>query len=242
MNSNDHSQFYSAGYFIVRNNQPKWVEEVPDLLPPNLVSLSSCICSRLEIVWGWTPSDNEAAVKFGIPEGKWNEFQDWCSKGYEDWMDMWSMFHSTYTARQFIQQFLPDTSNLWIIGAGLPYEQEEKSWRGHEPEDPVDCYGIRKRVSRHIPLEPGGESLGFEVLSFEYGDIGHSWLCNYLHHDMNRLFGIKPNPYGLIDNYYDAKKVTDWIAEDEMKGIRAEPASYDFWLLMSYPLDEAKSQ
>ena len=50
---------------------------------------------------------------------------------------------------------------------------------------------------------------------------------------MNELFGIRPNPYGLIDTYEDAKKVADWIAEDKHRG---EPLPYYPWLIVQYPL------
>jgi hypothetical protein len=53
---------------------------------------------------------------------------------------------------------------------------------------------------------------------------------------MHELFGIRPNQYGLISTYDEAKKVHDWIAEDNMQGTRAEPYPYDAWLLVSYPL------
>lgn len=54
---------------------------------------------------------------------------------------------------------------------------------------------------------------------------------------MNKLLGLRANARVLIDTYADAKKVNDWIAEDDGKGVRAEPEPYDFWLLVSYPLD-----
>jgi len=41
----------------------------------------------------------------------------------------------------------------------------------------------------------------------------------------------------VLDSYTDAKQINDWIAEDEGKGTRAEPEPYDFWLVLSYPLE-----
>ena len=78
--------------------------------------------------------------------------------------------------------------------------------------------------------------LGFEIASFAYHDFGHSWLCSGINQDMYQLYGIHPNAYGLIDTAEDARKVYDWIAEDEMQGRRAEPEPYAYWLLVSYPL------
>jgi hypothetical protein len=86
-------------------------------------------------------------------------------------------------------------------------------------------------------LAEGGQPLGFEVVSFEYGTFGHSWLCSYLHFEMYDLFGIRPRQYGLMRSEQDARRVYEWIQEDKMSGQRADPVPYDYWLLVEYPLD-----
>jgi hypothetical protein len=91
-------------------------------------------------------------------------------------------------------------------------------------------------------METSGEVLGFEVISFEYGDFSHTWLCSRLDAEMNQLFGIRPNQYGLLNEYDEAKKIYEWIAEDEMMGTRAEPVPYSFWLLVSHSLTEEEGE
>lgn len=75
------------------------------------------------------------------------------------------------------------------------------------------------------------------MVTYSYNDFGDSWLCSNLQHEMYKLFGIRPNQYGLMNSAEDARKIYDWIAEDEMQGRRAEPEPYYFWLLMSYALE-----
>jgi hypothetical protein len=231
----DLNDCYSGGYFLLRADKPDWPQLKTDLLPEKLISLSTHICPRLEVYWGWTPGNPEAALKFGIPQGKLAEFLDWCKSGYENDLDYTSMFYSPEAARRFIRQFELDTYDLYIIGTGLAKELEEANWREAGNEDVM---GIEKRIQQHLPLETSGTTLGFEVVSFSYSDYGCSWLCNYLHHDMFDLHSIRPNRYGLLDTYAEAKQVYDWIAEGERQGVRrAEPEPYDFWLLVSYPLN-----
>ncbi len=141
------------------------------------------------------------------------------------------MFYSPESARSFIKRFDLNTENLFIIGAGLPKELHQ-AW----VEEEADNEGIAKRVKQGLPVEAGGEPLGYDVVSYSYHDLAHSWLCSGLDRDMNELFGIRTNDIGLLDTYADAKQINDWIAEDEGKGTRAEPENYDFWLLMSYPV------
>lgn len=233
METVDLDNFYSGGYFLLRAGRPDWPPPFGAFLPDgNLLSLSKHICEkRLSVIWGWKPGDPEAALEFGIPPERLAEFVEWCGAGYHEFMDLVSMFYSPEAARTFVKHFEVDTDNLFIIGAALPKELQT-AWLQEER----DNEGIAKRVKQGVPVQKSGEPLGYDIVSYSYTDFSCSWLCSGLEKDMNELFGIRANSKGLLDSYSDAKKINDWIAEDEGKGIRAEPEPYDFWLLMSYPV------
>lgn len=232
MDKVDLNNFYSGGYFLIRAGHPGWEQLKTDLLPEMLISLSECICPKLSVHWGWNPGNKQAALNFGIPAEKLDAFVEWCNHTQDIEFD--SMFHTLDAARRFVDQFVPNHDKLLLLGAGLPRHLEVANWR--EPSK-GESYGIEKRIEAQLPIVQGGDPLGFDVLSFSYGDLAHSWLCSYLHVEMNQQFGIRPNQYGLLDNEQDAQKIYDWIAEDDMKGHRAEPEPYDYWLLLSYPLN-----
>ena len=120
----DLSDYYSGGYFLLRADKPDWPQLQTDLLPDKLISLSGHICPRLKVYWGWTPGDRDAAFRFGIPEFKLNEFVEWCQTEYQSDMDIVSMFYSPEAARRFIERFLPDTADLYLIGTGLTGRQK----------------------------------------------------------------------------------------------------------------------
>jgi hypothetical protein len=226
----DLSQYYSGGYFLVRAGNPGWEQLKSELLPDQFISLSDHFSPRLSIGWGRTPGCPECALDFGIFLEKLDGFIVWCRHDYQTHMDFWSMFHSTTSARRFIKRFLADTTNLYIIGAGLPPQFEETNWR-EQGEDEV--HGVEKRIEQHLPMEQGGKVLGFEVVGYTHNDFDCTWLCSHLHEEMYRSFGVRPNQYGLLDQYEDAKKIHDRIAEDAK---RAEPIGYDVCLLAWYPL------
>lgn len=234
METIDFSDFYSGGYFLLRSGRPDWPSPFGAFLPEgNLISLSKCICSkRLSIVWRWTPGDKQAALEFGIRENQWDEFVSWIGSEYREQMDLLSMFYTPNAAREFIRRFELNTDNLFIIGAGLPKEAHE-AWVKEE----ADNEGIAKRIKQAVRLDEAGTPLGYDIVSYSYTDFSHSWLCSYLDNEMYELFGIRSNDLGLIDHYADAKKVNEWIAEDDGKGMRAEPEPYDVWLATSYSLD-----
>ncbi len=253
----DLSDYYSGGYFLICANKPDWPQlkhQTPpdkpighyengasaearslrnELLPAKLISLSRCICPRLQVAWGWTPPDREAALQFGIAEDRFEAFVLWCENEYQLEMDYYSIFHTPAAARRFAERFMPQPSHLHLIGAGLHQSLALTQWR-----DPADeeLYGIEQRIRQHLPLEPGGTTLGFEVASFTNSDVSHSWICSGLPEDMQQLFGIRPGQFGLIERREDAQRVYEWIVEDEQRGHRAEPEPYDYWLLVSYPL------
>ncbi|MBK9125523.1 MAG: hypothetical protein IPM16_20690 [Chloroflexi bacterium] len=226
------TRFVSGGYFITREGNPGW-EQLKELLPDRLISLSSHICPQFSVSWGWITGNRQAALDFGVRASQIDEFVAWCGTDYREDMDIWSMFYSPVAANRFINRFIEDRQGLHIVGAGLPLELEVANWRW-----PGESEGIEKRVEQRLPMAEGGRTLGFELLRFSHNNFDCSWLCTYLHQDMHRLFGIVPGEFGLIQREVEAQTVYAWIAEDERKR-HADPIIYDYWLLVDYPLDHA---
>jgi hypothetical protein len=251
----DLADYYSGGYFLIRANKyqlekPGWFQINIQLLPEKVLSLSQCICPSLEVYWSWHPSDREAALKFGVPEEKLDEFVEWCSTYPQPEISPTSMFYSVDAAQRFIDRFLPNTDGLYLIGAGMYQPLEAAGWnrlpssalkfdihvdlRLQQAESHIE--NVEDQITQHAQLAAGGIPLGFEVVSYADSNFSHSWLCSGLHKDMKDLFDIQTGQYGLIKTREDAEKVYEWIAEDDQKGHRAEPEPYAYWLLVSYPL------
>lgn len=229
----DLNDYYSGGYFLIRADKPDWNELNTDLLPPKLISLSSHMCPKLCVYWGGTPGDKNAALDFGIPESKLDEFLAWCAGEYHTDLDVFSMFHSTEAAHRFIDRFLPDHENLYLIGAGLHHDLEAANWRAVSDVEPE---GVEKRIEQHLSMETGGVVLGFDIVGYSHHEFDCSWLCTYVHRYIYEQFGIRPNQYGLIDTFKETKTILAWM-EDEDNKMKVEPILFDFWLLVAYPLE-----
>lgn len=238
MDQVDLSKFYSGGYFLVLAENPGmppgWGHFEPDLVPEMVISLSGCMLLVVDAAWELFPLNDLKVLDLGESLEKKDALHEWCKPDNALGYDPQScLFYEPAAARRFADQFLPNRDKLFLIGVGLPHHLQIEHWP--EPKD-GKMAGTEKRIRAQLAMESGGEPLGFEVLSFGNGYLGHSWLCSSLHTRMNELFGILPNRYGLINSQSDAQKVYDWVAEDNMQGHRGEPEPYDYWLLASYPL------
>jgi hypothetical protein len=239
------SDYVAGGYFVVKpSDHGFWKSE---LTPERVISLSPCIAEKLDIVWSWNiEKHRETALNFGLLEDQLEAFRQWGSKIDGDFYAI----NSLNEARHALQNFFLRSAEVLLIGAGLhrelidefltykPYPDEHPNYVLYEqPEADQHRSNLLKEhfVNQRIPLPEDGQPLGFEVISYFYG-WGHSWLCSGLEKDMHELFSIRPNQYGLIDSYDEAKKVYDWIAEDERQGTRGEPEPYYPWLLVQYPV------
>ncbi|MBK9123172.1 MAG: hypothetical protein IPM16_08635 [Chloroflexi bacterium] len=223
----------ALGYVLIRRGNPEWYWSAP-LLPSDLISLSRCISRfRLDLFWGWSDRYAEEVSAFGIPDAMVDEFREWCGSGHRADGSPWAVFSNPAAARKFAVRFHLPMDDFWLIGVGWPNVQGGKAL--------PNLLVVRERADTvwHAPvpeLDRTGIVLGYDVVGVEGGDFSHSWLCSNLQVDMNEMYGIRPNTYGLIDTYEDARRINDWIDEDEMQGFRAEPEPYSTWLLVSYPL------
>ena len=160
----DLKDYYSGGYFLIRSETldarlsetvelPEGMKPVPfgssGLLPGKILSYSEHMADKLHIHWGWKPGNRKAAIEFGIPAERLQDFILWCGTDYRSDADYDGMFFSVNAARQFIQNFQLDTTDLCIIGAGLHKELALADWQ-EEPQSEIDDVGIEKRIRQQV--------------------------------------------------------------------------------------------
>lgn len=234
----DLADYYSGGYFLIRNNIPGDIERITGkpLLPYPFLSLSRCFCPHVCVGWGWHTGDREAAANFGIPEAMLDEFVQWCRYAFETEIDYPSMFHSLDAARRFVERFIPNTDGLYLIEVGFHHDLAETNWYEGKGYPRYSENGITARIENKPPLADGGTALGFEVICFGHNDFLDSWHCSPpLVKEIHGLFDINPGQFGLLQTRKDAHTVRGWIEQDT-EGRRPEPYPYSYWLLVSHPL------
>lgn len=226
MNDINLDDYLSVGYFLIRKNiRPFWLNEPTGLIAENIISLETEFCDKFTLLWGWN-EDYEPAVKFGIDQEKVYELKSWGLDYHHKDIDVWSMFYSTDSARAFIQYFIPESKydGLMLIGAGLHHSFHD-DWL----DDDEKLEGVEKRILEKLPIETGGQTLGFDISSYAYGDFDHTWFSHLHYRGVFEEHGIRPGQYGLLQTQKEAVIARDYANLHD-------GYTYDYWLLVSYPI------
>ncbi len=230
MNHINLDDYYSAGYFLVRkSNRPFWLTEPARLVSEDLISLESEFCPKFHLSWGWDSDRHHLAIEFGIDPTRIGALERWCYTHHRNDIDVWIMFHSTKAVQAFVNQFIPksERDGLLIIGAGL-HQSAHDAWQ----DDDETIEGVEKRILEKLPIEIGGQILGFEVASYAHNDFDHTWLSHGHHKGIFEEYDIRPNQYGLLHSQQDAIIARDYTNLHD-------GYIYDYWLLVSYPISSA---
>lgn len=225
MSSISLDDYYSAGYFLIRKSKRRsWLDEPIGLVPDEIISLEVEFCPKFYLSWGWGSDDRSEALNFGIDESKWDEFEKWCADHYSYEIEVWSMFRSTNAARRFIETFIPKTKQdeLTIIGIGL-----HKSCMG-DWQEPHGSEGVELRILQQLPMESGGQILGFDIASYAHHNFDHTWFSHGHHVGVFEELGIRPGRFGLLQTREEAILARDYT--DAHDGY-----TYEYWLLVEYP-------
>ncbi len=233
-----------GGYFLTHSvTRPPHV--AAELMPPDIVSLSECIGDFIPNVWAvdWTNASAEEraleAGKFGITEAALPEIVAWTTEQVNAGTLGWPcVFFSTGEARSFAQRFLQTSSNLRMLGIGLPEELVSEFFTSNRPEPSTEAPGIYKAIGRVAEIEAGGKELGWDLLCYNHGGYC-SWLCNGLERDVAKDCGVKPNPAGFISSVADALKAAEYCARED---VGAEPGFWAPWLVVEFPNAEDEGE
>ncbi len=229
------NEFIAGGYYLTKyTNRSEYMSS--DLLPPQIVSASACIVGIVPNYWAveWASYEEserkKKASQIGIMPDMLPQVIRWITSRLDSHEIGWGGgFNSVDLARQFAQQFLPNSIEIILIGIGLHRELVNTFLK---EEGPLGIQGTYEALSQGKSLELGGEVMGFEVLGYEGGGF-HSWLCNSLEVHGYREFKIRPNSYGFIDTLEEAAKCAEYASREE---VGAEPALWQPWVIVQYPV------
>ena len=227
--STDMKDYVSGGYYVVKAiRRPEGVSEI---LPDTLITISDCFTSVISdiIQLQWDKYEEvveaigEEAAAFGISQDQLPELIHWAKAQNNT---NYVVYEDVRSPVELLSRFIKDTS-AHVVGIGL-HSSLLSSFQSQLTKDVNNGFGLAEVVNDHKPLAPRGRPLGYEPLGFTATKF-HSWLCHYTPDEAFRRFEIRPNQLGLIDEFEQARQVTEYLVETG-----AEPAIWEPWLLLDY--------
>jgi hypothetical protein len=250
--------FVSGGYLLaqpyVRSASDTEGYAVPeDVFGSPRITASPCEARVLPSrAWfsTWLPrptreEQEREASRWRVPVDTVGTLVDWTSeKTAAGRLLHWDAFADVATAREFARRFLPRDVAVRLLGLGLRRASAADFLRSVAERDAASTggwgapNGIRDGVERGATLEPGGTSIGYEVLSVALGEDRDSWHCESLTRHFVDEYDIRPEAGGLLRTYADAEKVAAVLNE---KRIGCTVGMWRPWLIVEYRLDPSTS-
>jgi hypothetical protein len=223
------NDYVSGGYYVVKVIPRPSV--VSDILPNNLLTMSTCFTTVMRdvIQLQWDPYENvrdsiaEEASEFAIAQPQIPDLVRWAKAQHNT---NYLVFTEVGPPLELLDRFITDASTH-VLGIGLHTSLLE-SFKSQLSKDVNNGLGLAELVDKKLPLAESGVPLGYEPLGFG-GTSFHSWLCHDAPQEAHKRFGIRPNQFGLIDKFEDARQVNDYLLQTG-----AEPGIWEPWLLLNY--------
>lgn len=238
--------FISAGFRISREvDRPSSVSA--ELFPARIVSASGCIAPCAPDTWciEWVRDIQERRIEdaqaFGLDSLDLEAITAWATPRFGKMIRWPNVIVDLDTANELVRRFLSTLPDVKVLELGLHRSMVDDFCRKAEPPQnpkfaPVGRQGVHEMVLKGKSPIQGGHVLGFEPVVFDCS-LSCSWLCNSLDVVVERALGIKPNQFGLIEGFEEARKCVQYISRDD---IGAEPGLWLPWLIIDHASERAQ--
>ena len=208
------------GYLIVRSvSRPPYVSA--ELIPPNVISASVCICPQFPGVyalsWSMTQAEErgEQFAAIGVPGELQPVAESWATDAFEHEFGWPGVFYTLDAATRARERFQAGDDAVQVVGLSLPEEMAPAFVDHATPAtSPPGGAGYLQLLQRRQPIAEGGTTLGFELLNLQVGMLEDSWLCCSLETHFEKTMGIRPNEFGFIDTLAQARSCCDELNND----------------------------
>lgn len=207
-------------------------------LPRRVWSISSCVSTSYpdEGYLTWVQSSPERQVELcqslDLSTDELAELKGEVSALFDQGLVRWpNVFGTLCAARDFHARWLTDVPDVQLLEIALKtpdvpvFLSDVASLSNNEGDGVLSVLGEERPVG-------DGQVWGFEVLGFVFGAF-HTYLCHGLETEFMDTLGVRFNEHGLITDWADASKASDWINRDE---VGAEPVPWYPWRISRYAL------
>jgi hypothetical protein len=237
--------YYLGGYYLVEGiSRPSYSST---FLPSTIWSISDCISPIYPNSWGlpWVSTTEEEELlatqaRLGLTNAEFKEMQDSLNTAFNEerfgWPNVWLNLSD---AQEYYRRYLQAIPHIKLLAIGVSTPYFDECLEAAEPDPGMSQAGLYLRLREPQKLANLDHALGFELLNVDVGNIGHSFLCNHLEKEYQKM-GLTFNEHGLLAKYDDAKQAEEFTNLDTTG---AEPGPWFPWLIVEYSLtgESAKS-
>lgn len=219
--------------------------EAHSKLLDNVISVSHCLNDMFPDWYEWDLANREEQVKGARkiasaapvtpPEGfnLGKELDELEKKGI-----LYNATFYDFEAAKTIFKHFKKNREWKILGVAFNLQQAAKLI-DEQPSAPAELNGNKKMppsilsstLQRNLALPATGKVLGFDVITINFGEIGHSFLCNGLEKEAQTRFNIALNQFALLSSESDAQKLTEYCNSEDAK---AEPEPWYFCKVIDF--------
>ena len=218
------TEWVQGGYYPISTRETPWRDN--KILPPHADTVSDCIVDRFpDVSWLLDERVNETTVgqiqdTLGLNGDELPGLFEWIDRAWDTGSFGWpGVFLSLSAAREFQDRFLHTVETaVRLVGLSLDSALVPEYCTASD---------VLTQLLRHVPLEPGGVLLGFDI-AVETGEICptfHTFSCHGLERDFSKIAGVSFNEHGLIATYSDAVAAWEFMGQLEVDE-EPEPADW----------------
>lgn len=229
--------YYLGGYYLVEGiSRPTYGAT---FLPSTIWSISTCVSPIYPDTWAlsWVSTTEEdllaAQTRLGLTDAKFKEMQDWVNTAFnEDRLGWPTVWLNADDAQEYYARYLQSIPQIKLLSIWIPSHYLEECLEAAEPDPGMGKAGLYLRLLQPEKLANFDHALGFELLNVEAGNISHSFLCNHLETEYQKM-KLTFNEHGLLAHYDDAQRAEEFTNLDTTA---AEPGPWFPWLIVEHPL------
>ena len=202
-------------------------------------SICNCVNPIFPDSWGlpWVTTTEEKLLaiqtRLGLTDAEFKEMQDSLNIAFNEerfgWPNVWLNLKD---AQEYYKRYLQTIPHVKLLAIGIPSHYFDECLEAAEPDAGMGKAGLYLRLLEPQKLVDLDHALGFELLNLDVGNIGHSFLCNHLEKEYQKM-ELTFNEHGLLADYKNAKRAEE-ITNLDTTG--AEPGPWFPWLIVEYPL------
>lgn len=223
-------EFISGGFLLV---EPCIRAEYmnAEILPELIYTASPCICNIYPSEFNNDEEKFAYINKLDLSDNLFENMNGYLEQLLKEKNICEEFFQELEHAHYFKNKYLNNIQNVKIIEIGTTtnYISDFFEEICNNNLKSIDYFVISRNLNRMKKVNDNNKTLGFDILGFEGWGSFHSFICNSLENVYKEKFGMEFTKFGLIKNYDDAVKASEYNNFDP--NFDGEPVLWQPWIV-----------